>query len=269
MAELTGKVAIVTGASRGVGAATAEVLAGLGAQVVLAARDGSACERVARGIVEKGGAAEGVACDVADWPAVADLVDQTLVRHGRLDVLANNAGVIQPIARLSDGNPGDWVHSIAVNLVGAYHGARAVLPHFQSQGDGVIVNVSSGAARIPLEGWSAYCAGKAGLAMLTRSLHLETRRSGVRVYGFQPGGVDTDMQAEIRKSGVNRVSRLPRDGLAPADKPARAIAWLCTDAAAPLAGRELGIGLVGQPWFRFVVARAAALAGPVSRRRPA
>ena len=128
--------------------------------------------------------------------------------------------------------------------------------------------MSSGAAHRALEGWSAYCAGKAGLAMLTRSLHLEARRAGVRVHGFQPGVVDTDMQAPIRHSGINRVARLRRQDLAPAVEPARAIAWLCGEAAAPLAGRELGLGLVGQAWFRALVFGVGALR-PRAVRPPA
>ena len=103
------------------------------------------------------------------------------------------------------------------------------------------VNVSSGAASRPLEGWSAYCAGKAGLAMLTRSLHLELGERGVRAYGLRPGVVDTDMQGVIRASGVNEVSRLRREELASVEGPARAIAYLCEPAAADLAGAEVDI----------------------------
>ena len=103
------------------------------------------------------------------------------------------------------------------------------------------MNVSSGAASRPLEGWSAYCAGKAGLAMLTRSLHLELGERGVRAYGLRPGVVDTDMQGVIRASGVNEVSRLRREELASVEGPARAIAYLCEPAAADLAGAEVDI----------------------------
>ena len=105
----------------------------------------------------------------------------------------------------------------------------------------MIVNVSSGAAHRPQEGWAAYCAGKAGLAMLTKCTHLEYGAQGVRVYGFAPGVVDTAMQGAIRASGINPVSTLRREDLAPTDQPAKAIAWLCTQAAAGLAGQELDI----------------------------
>src|SRR5690606_15700892 len=104
---------------------------------------------------------------------------------------------------------------------------------------GTIVNLSSGAAHRPMEGWSAYCAGKAGLAMVTQSLALEYGARGIRAFGFAPGVVDTDMQGEIRASGINPVSKLPRENLARGDDPARAIAYLCSAAAADLAGGEL------------------------------
>ena len=96
------------------------------------------------------------------------------------------------------------------------------------RGHGDIINVSSGAALRPLEGWSAYCAGKAGLAMLTRSIDLEHRAAGIRVFGFQPGTTDTDMQVTIRASGINLISKIPREQLTPVAHPARAIVYLCT-----------------------------------------
>jgi NAD(P)-dependent dehydrogenase (short-subunit alcohol dehydrogenase family) len=110
-----------------------------------------------------------------------------------------------------------------------------------ARGAGTIVNVSSGAAHRPQEGWSAYCAGKAGMAMLTKSVHLEYGAQGIRCFGIAPGVVDTQMQAAIRASGLNPVSKIPRADLAPADQPGRAIAWLCTGAADPLIGAELDI----------------------------
>ena len=122
-----------------------------------------------------------------------------------------------------------------------YNWDFTVLPHFLTQKTGVIVNISSGAAHNPMEGWSAYCSGKAGVYMLTRATALEAGGRGVRVYGFAPGVVDTDMQVTIRASGINEVSRIPRENLASPEDPAKAIAWLCSDAAADLAGQELTI----------------------------
>jgi NAD(P)-dependent dehydrogenase (short-subunit alcohol dehydrogenase family) len=106
---------------------------------------------------------------------------------------------------------------------------------------GDIINVSSGAAIRPLDGWSGYCAGKAGLAMLTRSIDLEHREAGIRVFGFQPGTTDTDMQVIIRASGINPVSKIPREQLTPVAHPARAIVYLCTAEANDLVGKEFSL----------------------------
>jgi NAD(P)-dependent dehydrogenase (short-subunit alcohol dehydrogenase family) len=143
---------------------------------------------------------------------------------------------------VGEADPAEWARSIEINLIGAYYTIRAVLPGMIERGHGDIINVSSGAAHRPLEGWSAYCAGKAGLAMLTRSIDLEHRPAGIRVFGFQPGTTDTDMQVTIRASGVNMVSRIPREQLTPVAHPARAIVYLCSEEADDLAGKEFALG---------------------------
>jgi NAD(P)-dependent dehydrogenase (short-subunit alcohol dehydrogenase family) len=178
---------------------------------------------------------------VSDYESVAALVAHTKARFGRLDVLINNAGVIEPIASVGDADPAAWARNIGVNLVGAFHCIRACLEPMRAAGRGTIVNISSGAAHRPLEGWSAYCTGKAGLAMLTRSVALEHAAEGIRVFGFAPGTIDTDMQVTIRASGVNPISKIPRADLAPVDHPARAIVYLCSTDADDLAGQELSL----------------------------
>ena len=167
-----GQVAIVTGASRGIGAAAALALGAAGISVMLAARNAALAEAHAQQITASGGEAAAIACDVADYAACQRLVDETLKRFGPPDVLVNNAGVIEPIVSVVAADPRAWARSIEINLIGAYYAIRAVLPGMLERGCGTIINVSSGAAHRPLEGWSAYCAGKAGLAMLTRSIDL-------------------------------------------------------------------------------------------------
>ncbi len=236
--ELNGKVALVTGASRGLGEGAARALAAAGAAVMLVARDGVATAGVAREIAAKGGRADALACDVSDFVAVEKVVAETKARLGGIDMLINNAGVIEPIAEVATSDPAAWARNISINLVGAYHAVRAVLPDMLVRGGGSIVNVSSGAAYRPLEGWSAYCVGKAGLAMLTRSIELETAGKGIRVFGFSPGTIDTDMQVKIRASGMNMISRIPRGDLSPVEHAVRGLVHLCTRASDDLVGQD-------------------------------
>jgi 3-oxoacyl-[acyl-carrier protein] reductase len=238
--DLGGRVAIVTGAGRGIGEATALTLAACGARVALASRDQAACDRVAAEITRRGGTAMAVACDVADNAAVVRLVAAARDRFGPIDILVNNAAIVGPIGRLADADPVGWAEALTINTVGAYHAVRAVLPDMATHG-GTIVNVSSGAAHRALEGWSAYCASKAGLAMLTKSIAEEYGATGIRVYGFGPGVVDTEMQVLIRASGMNPVSRIPRSELAPATEPAQAIAFLCGPGGTAWHGQEVAI----------------------------
>jgi 3-oxoacyl-[acyl-carrier protein] reductase len=240
MQDLAGKVVIVTGASRGIGAATALALGEAGAAVMLAAR-GDATATVARQINAAGGKAEAMACDVSDYAACQAVAAAANRRFGPVDALINNAGVIEPIAKVGEADPAAWARAIQINLIGAYYAIRAVLPDMLARGHGRIVNVSSGAALRPLEGWSAYCSGKAGLAMLTRAIELEHEAAGIRVFGFQPGTTDTDMQVTIRASGINMVSQIPRDKLTPVARPAKAIVYLCTGAADDLSGKEFSL----------------------------
>ncbi|NJS37859.1 MAG: SDR family oxidoreductase [Rhodobacteraceae bacterium] len=229
---LHGKTALVTGGNRGIGLATVRALAGAGATVHFTARSAESLD-LARQVL--GPTATGHLADMTDAPALAALFQQPF------DILVNNAAIIAPIGRILDISPQDWALNITTNLTAAFHATQLALRHMVAKGGGTIINISSGAAHRPQEGWSAYCAGKAGLAMLTRSVHMEYAAEGIRVFGFAPGVVDTDMQVAIRASGINPVSQIPRTALAPADHPARAIAWLCTAAADPLAGQELDI----------------------------
>jgi 3-oxoacyl-[acyl-carrier protein] reductase len=236
--ELKGKVALVTGASRGLGEGAARALAEAGAVVMLVARDGALVAGVARDIAGHGGRAEAMACDVSDYAAVEKVIAATKARLGGLDILVNNAGVIEPISEVATSDPKAWANNITINLIGAYNVVRAVLPDMLAKGGGTIVNVSSGAAYRPLEGWSAYCAGKAGLAMLTRSIELETKGKGIRVFGFSPGTIDTEMQVKIRASGMNMISQIPRANLSPVEHAVRGLVHLCTTASDDLIGQD-------------------------------
>jgi len=233
--SLNGKIALVTGASRGLGEGAARALAKEGAAVMLLARDSERVQTVAR---EIGGGAAALACDVSDYAAVERAVSATRKRFGGLDILVNNAGVIEPIADIASSDPAQWARNIQINLIGAYNVLRVVLDGMVKTGGGTLINVSSGAAYRPLEGWSAYCAAKAGLAMLTRAIKLETGGRGIRIFGFSPGTIDTDMQVKIRASGMNTISRIPRADLSPVEHAVRGLVYLCTTDAEDLLGQD-------------------------------
>ncbi|MBL8582902.1 MAG: SDR family NAD(P)-dependent oxidoreductase [Rhizobiaceae bacterium] len=237
-----GAVVIVTGASRGVGLAAARVLAGEGYRLVLAVRSAASAGALRQEFAE----AAVVEADVASPDAAAVVLQAGVDRWGRVDGLVNNAGVIEPIGPLAQTDPLAWEQSIRTNLLAPYAFTRALLSIKPDGSRRRIVNVTSGAALQALEGWSAYCAGKAGLAMLTRSVHLEYGAEAA-AFSFLPGLVDTDMQATIRSSGVNRVSQLPRSALRPVEEPARAVAYLMSGAADDLAGGDVDIR---EPMFR-------------------
>jgi len=241
MIDLSGKVALVTGASRGIGAATAIRLAAAGASVVLAARSADARRALLDRIEGADGRASAVFCDVTVYADVERAVAAAVKTFGRLDILVNNAGLIEPIARLADSDPSAWGQVIDVNVKGVYHGLRAAIPVMTAQGGGVIVNISSGAATGALEGWSHYCSSKAAALSLTRCADKEYREAGVRVVGLSPGTVATDMQVAIKASGLNPVSRLDPSAHIPAEWAAEAVAWLCTEAGAPYAGTDFSL----------------------------
>lgn len=237
MIDLTGKTVLITGASRGIGAATATAAAARGANVVLLARSGKDIERAAEAIGER---ALAIACDVTDADAVQAAVARSLTRFGTLDAVVNNAGLIDPIARIEDSDPHAWGAVVDVNLKGVYHVMQAAYAAL-ADGGGVIVNLSSGAASGALEGWSHYCATKAAVLALTRCGHKEWAEQGVRVVGLSPGTVATDMQVAIRDSGVNPVSALDWSAHITPDEAATAILYLFSDAARRHDGGDFSI----------------------------
>jgi NADP-dependent 3-hydroxy acid dehydrogenase YdfG len=229
---------VITGASRGIGAAAARIFAAAGARVALLARDAEALSAVAAGI---GPGARAMPCDVARWDSVAAAVTAAEAAFGPVRVMVNNAGTIDPIETVATSDPAQWDRAIDVTLKGVYHGMRAVLPGMIARGGGTILTVGSGAAYRPLEGWSAYCTAKAGALMLTRAVHLEASGAGVRAISLSPGTVATDMQARIRASGINPVSRLDWSEHIPPEWPARALVWMCGAEADAFLGEEVSL----------------------------
>jgi len=239
VSSLAGQVSLVMGASRGIGAAIARELAAEGASVLLVARSREPLEKLALEICQAGGTAHVLVRDLSEPSAAEDAVAEAMGRFSRVDHLINNAAVIEPVTRLGEADPEAWAKAIRINLGGVFLNCRAVLPLFQKKG-GVIVTLSSGAAHRPVEGWSAYCASKAGSLMLTRSMALEVDPA-VRIYALQPGAVDTEMLADVRMAGLSEYSRRPRETLLPPELPSRIVAFLCRERPADLSGQELTI----------------------------
>lgn len=222
--DMNGQVVMITGASRGIGEAAARHFAAQGAKVALLARGR---DRIAEIAGEIGANALAIPCDVSRYWEVEAAVGACAQAFGSVDVFIGNAGVIEPVAHMSEADPDDWSHVIDINLKGVMWGMRAVLPVMLAQGKGTIITVSSGAAYSPVEGWSHYCASKAGALMLTRMLDHENRDKGIRALGLSPGTVATQMQREIKASGVNPVSKLAWEDHIPPEWVAQCLLWMC------------------------------------------
>ena len=235
---VNGKTVMITGASRGIGEACAHVFAAAGAKVALLARNGDAVRDIATAI---GDSAIAVACDVSDYASLGQAVMATENALGPVDILINNAGMVEPVAHLATSDPVAWGKVIDVNLKGVYHGMRAVMPGMIERGSGTIITVSSGAAHNPVEAWSHYCASKAGAAMLTRSADKEARAAGLRIMGLSPGTVATQMQKEIKASGINPVSQLDWSDHIPPEWPAKAMLWMSGPDANAYLGQEISL----------------------------
>jgi NAD(P)-dependent dehydrogenase (short-subunit alcohol dehydrogenase family) len=235
---MQGKTVIITGASRGIGAAAARIFASAGANVALLARSKAALEDL---VASMGGSALAVSCDVARFEDVAAAVEQTVSAFGGVDVLINNAAVIDPMVRLADVDPEAWGGVIDINAKGVFHGMRAVLPVMKAAGGGSVLTISSDAAHRPLEAWSAYCTSKAAARMLNLSLHQEEAKNGIRAICLSPGTVMTPMLDEVKASGINLGGEFDLVDQVPPEWPARALLWMCNPAADRFKGSEVAL----------------------------
>ena len=191
MPAMTGKVALVTGGSRGIGLATARALAAQGAAVAITGTSADALAAAARDLERAGGAGVlPVPADVRAFPEMEAACAATVSRFGGLDVLINNAGVavFKPVADLTDA---DWRLMFDTNVTGIFNATRAALPHLRARGRGWIINVSSLSGSNPFATGAAYCATKAAVNAFTEALMQEVRHDGIRVAAVAPGSVDT------------------------------------------------------------------------------
>ena len=241
-ADLRGRVALVTGASGGLGAHFAGVLAGAGARVAVAARRVAACGAVCDAIRAAGGEAAPLPLDVADAASARAAVAAVAERWGRLDVLVNNAGIAATAPAL-DLAEADWDAVVDTNLKGAFLVAQAAAGVMKGAGGGSIVNVASILGLRVAGGVAAYAASKAGLVQLTRALALEWARHGVRVNALCPGYIETDINRDFFRSeaGVAMLRRVPQRRLGRPEDLDGALLLLCSEASRYMTGAEIAV----------------------------
>lgn len=194
--KLDAKVAIITGASSGIGEATAIALAAEGATVAIAARRGDRLEALAKRIADRGGKALPIVTDITDETQTNNLINQTNADLGKVDIMVNNAGVALT-GNIAGGNTSDWRRMFDVNVFGVLYTTHAVLPIFQAQGSGHIVNISSVAGRIARAGVGIYNATKWGVNAISESLRQELLKDNIRVTVIEPGLVETEINNHV------------------------------------------------------------------------
>jgi 3-oxoacyl-[acyl-carrier protein] reductase len=240
MIALNGRVAFVTGASRGIGRAIATRLAANGAVVVAAAR-GDNAQRTVDAILSAGGQAEAVSLDVTEAAAAEAAIADTVQRHGRVDILVNNAGITrdQLMLRLKRE---DWDAVLATNLTSAYTLTQAVLKPMIRQRSGRIVCISSVVGQSGNPGQANYAASKAGLIGFAKAVALEVASRNITVNVVAPGMIETDMTGAIaEKAREAMLARIPLGRLGAPDEVAAAVSFLASDEAAYITGQVLAV----------------------------
>jgi len=250
---LSGRVAVVTGAGKGLGRVIATTLAAAGATVVVSGRDLAALEETTAALREGGARALTVQADVTDPDSLAALATRTREEFGSIDVLVNNSGIAGPSASLWDIDPAEWDETFAVNVRGVFLACRAVLPTMRAQGRGSIVTIGSYTGKRPLSGRTPYAASKTALIGLVRTLAHEVGTDGIRVNLVSPGGIEGDrivrvIQNLARQEGISEQearerfeSPSPLRRLVAPEEVASAVAFLASDAAAGITGEDLNV----------------------------
>ena len=238
---LSDKVAVVTGASRGIGRCIALALAAQGAKVVASARNAEALDNLVEEIKQQGGEAAAVVGDVAVDTDASELIDQAVAKYGQVDILVNNAGITRDGLLLRMKNE-DWDAVLDTNLKGAFLCIRAAAKVMSKQRSGRIINISSVVGEMGNAGQANYCASKAGLLGLTKSVARELARRNVTVNAITPGFIVTDMTDDMTdKARQAMTEQIPLGRLGEVDDIANAVIFLASDQSSYITGQVLGI----------------------------
>ena len=243
--KLSNKIAIITGAGRGIGRAKSIAFAKEGAKVSLVARTVSELEETAQLIEEYGSQSIVIPTDVTEPGSVTAMVQETISRYGRVDILVNNAGVSGPIGPLQDNRIDDWIKTIHVNVIGPYLCCKSVVPLMTNQGGGKIINLAGAGANNAWANLSAYCTSKAGVVRMTEVLALELENKNIQVNALGPGSIHTRMWEELRNGAeaanateIQEIGdRVLSGGGASMEKPAELAVFLASDDSGELSGR--------------------------------
>ena len=241
MTRLDGKVAVITGASKGLGKAMALALGGAGARLALVSRNVEQLDDVAAAVAQAGGEAATFQADVGDEEQVAALERQVIERFRRVQIVINNAGVNIRKA-VTDFTLAEWQSVLNTNLTGAFLMCRAFVPHMKGHGYGRILNVTSIMSHVSIAGRTAYSASKAGLLGFTRALALEVAADGITVNGISPGPFATEMNTQhMQNPEINQwfISRIPAGRWGRVEEVGQLALFLCSEDAGFITGTDI------------------------------
>jgi glucose 1-dehydrogenase len=248
MEPLKGKVAVITGGSRGLGLAIAEAFVQQGACVVIASRSQASVQQAVAALQARGARVQGTSCDVGEREQVEHLAQFAIDQFGGFDVWINNAGVSAPYGPTVAQDPEVFVRTVKTNILGVYYGSVAAMRHFLPRRQGKLINILGRGDREPVPLQNAYASSKAWMRSFTLALAKEYEQSGVGVFCYNPGLMDTDMMQEVEavagyEARVAPLQTVMRMWANPPEVPARRVAWLAsaaTDGRTGLYVRELG-----------------------------
>jgi NAD(P)-dependent dehydrogenase (short-subunit alcohol dehydrogenase family) len=261
---LTGRAALITGASQGLGLAVARAYVEQGADIFICARDPVALDEARKQLAGISSSARVVAntVDVSNPDAVKSLVDAAVSAFPNLSILVNNAGIYGPKGPIEENDWGEWARAIEINLFGSVLAARAVIPQLRAVGGGKIIQISGGGATSPLAGLSSYAASKAAVVRFAETLALELREDNIDVNSIAPGALNTRMLDEVLAAGPEKVGAAfyeraqaqQRSGGTPPEKGAELAVWLASAASDGITGKL--ISAVWDPWVDLQAHRA-------------